>query len=172
MGLHRFDGVHLSVASLNLGGKGLQFGHQLHDLKTQHNSAYNWPIRCLESSLHNSEKEGHCTWPLRTSRARCCSSITSLISLRVLRPNASSDCCNCPTHIHTWSEQQAEITELNTAPGKRQQCYHRLNVSHLAAAWWWCHKGWCMCPALWPLLRVSALWQEHQSSPRWLDLTG
>ena len=69
--------------------------------------------------LSNTSRTSSFTWVLRTSRALCCSSITSLISLRVLRPNASRDCCNWPTHTHTYTDQQTVVTEL-TLEGKQK----------------------------------------------------
>lgn len=59
------------------------------------------------------------TWLLRMSRARCCSSITSLMSLRVLRPNANRDCCNWPADTHTcWTTDGQRRCNKNTRRGR------------------------------------------------------
>lgn len=51
MGLHRFDGVHLGVASLNLRAERLYFGHQICDLGTQSAN------QKLRDSVTNNKKE-------------------------------------------------------------------------------------------------------------------
>lgn len=66
---------------------------------------YMWQAsKMLQDSVSKRGKEEvHFTWLLRMSRARCCSSITSRISFRVLRPNANRDCCSWPIHIGTYA---------------------------------------------------------------------
>lgn len=106
------------------------------------------------------------TWLPRMSRALCCSSITSLISFLVLRPNASRDCWSWPvTYRETdrwWRKPTSEPKERHK---QKRECYRRLNVFHLVAVWQWCHMEWNMCPDLWPLQLLLALWQEPQGSP-------
>lgn len=47
VGLHRFDGVHLSVAPLNLRAQRLHLGHQLCHLKTGNGCMFHQLMGCF-----------------------------------------------------------------------------------------------------------------------------
>jgi len=98
-------------------------------------------------------------------------------------PSHPSSACGCYAqtpaetavtglHTHTHIYWSTNCGDGANTGRKTEKLYHRWSVSHLGAAWQWCHMGWSRCPDLWPHRDVSGPSQVHQRSPLWLFLIG